>query len=382
MRRLELEGVRGLEHGGARCRSESSPRPFSAREAVDAETPPARLGDVDERRPPVRRVTSNGCASDCDAVIVARRVKGVGSASPASAGWGRCTRGTRSGCPGRELVAVASTRAEVAASELRGELGVRAARYEELFAADDVDAVVLAARSIDHAERWRSRCSQAGKHLFLEKPGATTVAGQDAVLARRRAGRSRSCRSATTAASTRGWQSRRRRRVEEGAIGRPLVVCRRRPRRANAGARGSACRPAGSWSTWPRTTTTPRAGSSGRSRSRCRRPAGARLPRARGARRPRQRAVTVRFDGGGIALAAHLAHLPVGPRRARRGRGDEGSLFVGEPGRRCGWRSSTASRCRSRFPADYRARSFAHVNVELRGPRATTTSWHPRRSRC
>ncbi|MGZ4291944.1 MAG: Gfo/Idh/MocA family oxidoreductase, partial [Gaiellaceae bacterium] len=79
------------------------------------------------------------------------------------------------------LVAVASTRRERAAEAAR-ELGVRALTYEELLAADDVDAVVVAARSIDHA-RWGSAALVAGKHLFLEKPGATSLAGHDVLAA-------------------------------------------------------------------------------------------------------------------------------------------------------------------------------------------------------
>ena len=105
----------------------------------------------------------------------------------------------------------------------------------------------------------------------------------------RRASRTRSCRSATTAASTRAG-SRRSGSSRAGAIGRPLVVLlggrdtRVRPRPRIPG------RPAGSWSTWRRTTTTRRAGSSARSRSRCtRRGSRSVYPGARGARRPRQR---------------------------------------------------------------------------------------------
>src|SRR6266566_647857 len=80
---------------------------------------------------------------------------------------------------GGRLVAVASTRPQRAA-EAAVTLGVRASTYDELFAADDVDAVVVAARSVDHAEHACAVLA-AGKHLFLEKPGATTVAGQEAV---------------------------------------------------------------------------------------------------------------------------------------------------------------------------------------------------------
>jgi predicted dehydrogenase len=81
------------------------------------------------------------------------------------------------GMEGVDLVAVAAVR-EGRADEVARELGVRALSYEELFAADDVDAVVLAARSIDHA-RHAIAVLRAGKHLFLEKPGATTLADHD-----------------------------------------------------------------------------------------------------------------------------------------------------------------------------------------------------------
>ena len=80
-----------------------------------------------------------------------------------------------------ELVAVASTRPERAREEAAA-LGVRALSYEELCAADDVDAIVVAARSIDHAA-VATDVLRSGKHLFLEKPGATTLASHDALLA-------------------------------------------------------------------------------------------------------------------------------------------------------------------------------------------------------
>src|SRR6058998_3822590 len=83
--------------------------------------------------------------------------------------------------PGAELVAVAAARPG-RADEVARELGVRALTYDELFAADDVEAVVLAARSIDHA-RLGSEVLAHGKHLLLEKPGATMLAGHDALVA-------------------------------------------------------------------------------------------------------------------------------------------------------------------------------------------------------
>jgi predicted dehydrogenase len=79
--------------------------------------------------------------------------------------------------PGAELVAVAATR-EGRAEEVGRRLGVAHGTYSELFARDDVDAVVLAARSVDHA-RLAVEVLRSGKHLFLEKPGATSLVEHD-----------------------------------------------------------------------------------------------------------------------------------------------------------------------------------------------------------
>jgi predicted dehydrogenase len=117
------------------------------------------------------------------------------------------------------LVAVASTRPEQAAAAA-AELGVRGSTYDELFASDDVDAVVLAARSVDHADHACSVLA-AGKHLFLEKPGATTIAGQDSVRAAVRA------ECIVHVGYHRRYDARwveAQRLVAEGAIGRPLLV--------------------------------------------------------------------------------------------------------------------------------------------------------------
>src|SRR5256885_10428565 len=122
---------------------------------------------------------------------------------------------------GAQLTAVASTRPERAA-EAALELGVRPSTYRDLFAADDVDAVVLAARSVDHAQHACAALA-AGKHLFLEKPGATTVAGQAAV---RTAGEARADRIVQVGYHRRydaRWADAQR-RVAAGAIGRPLLV--------------------------------------------------------------------------------------------------------------------------------------------------------------
>ncbi|MDQ3890799.1 MAG: Gfo/Idh/MocA family oxidoreductase [Actinomycetota bacterium] len=78
---------------------------------------------------------------------------------------------------GAKLVAVASTRADRATAVAK-QFGVRPCSYQALFAADDVDAVVVAARSVDHAA-LAVEVVEAGKHLFLEKPGATTLTGHE-----------------------------------------------------------------------------------------------------------------------------------------------------------------------------------------------------------
>src|SRR5262245_48640873 len=83
--------------------------------------------------------------------------------------------------PGVELVAVASTRAD-RASEVARELDVVARTYDDLYEDDSLDAIVVAARSVDHAA-VASAVLQSGKHLFLEKPGATTLADHDALSA-------------------------------------------------------------------------------------------------------------------------------------------------------------------------------------------------------
>lgn len=81
--------------------------------------------------------------------------------------------------PGAELVAVAAARAG-RAEEVARRLGVAHGTYAELFARDDLDAVVLAARSVDHG-RLAVEVLRSGKHLFLEKPGATSLAEHDAL---------------------------------------------------------------------------------------------------------------------------------------------------------------------------------------------------------
>lgn len=122
---------------------------------------------------------------------------------------------------GATLVAVASTRRDRAAAAAR-ELGVRAATYDELLAADDVDAIVVAARSIDHA-RWGAAVLAAGKHLFLEKPGATSLAGHDTLVTAAGAQPEAVVQVGYHRRFDAQWREAAR-LVTAGAVGRPLAV--------------------------------------------------------------------------------------------------------------------------------------------------------------
>ena len=122
---------------------------------------------------------------------------------------------------GAELVAVAATRPGRAA-ELAAELGVRASTYDELIAADDIDAIVVAARSVDHAHVGRQVLT-AGKHLLLEKPGATTLADHDALQATANTHPDRVVHVAYHRRFDPGFAELHR-LVAAGAIGEPLLV--------------------------------------------------------------------------------------------------------------------------------------------------------------
>jgi scyllo-inositol 2-dehydrogenase (NAD+) len=248
--------------------------------------------------------------------------------------------------PGAELVAVASTRPEQAEAVGR-ELGVRASSYQELFAAPDVDAVVLAARSIDHAHR-ACEVLTAGKHLFLEKPGATSLAGQDAV------------REAAAAAGTLVQVGYHRRfdarwaeakaRIDAGDIGRPLLVVGvardvrtpepEDPRPAGGFLLDMASHDydAACWFLGQEPVEVHAARQS------------AVFPELEAMGDLDNAAVTVRFDGGGIA-ALHVSRTcPWGHDVRAEVVGDEGSLFVGAPPP-----AAAATRAQAAgFPQDYR----------------------------
>jgi predicted dehydrogenase len=121
--------------------------------------------------------------------------------------------------PGVELVAVAAARPG-RAEEVGAELGVEACSYDALIGRADVEAIVVAARSIDHAE-VAAAVVAAGKHLLLEKPGATTLADHDRLRAAVRPG------PVVQVAYQRRFDAGyadARRLVDDGAIGKPLLV--------------------------------------------------------------------------------------------------------------------------------------------------------------
>jgi scyllo-inositol 2-dehydrogenase (NAD+) len=247
---------------------------------------------------------------------------------------------------GAELVAVASTRNEQAFSVAR-ELGVRPAGYDELFDAPDIDAIVLAARSIDHAERACAALA-AGKHLFLEKPGATTLAGHDAVL------------EAAAAAGTVVQVGYHRRfdprwveakaRIDAGEIGRPLLVVGvardvRTPEPEDPRPTGgflvdmaSHDYDAACWFLGQEPVEAFAARQS------------AVYPELDSLGDLDNAAVTVRFDGGGIASLHISRTCPWGHDVRTEVVGAEGSIFVGRPAP-----AEVATRAHAAgFPQDYR----------------------------
>jgi predicted dehydrogenase len=132
---------------------------------------------------------------------------------------GRNARSAR----GAELVAVASgdaANAEAAARSLGAD--VRALTHEQLVEADDVDAVVLATRSIDHVRRAVPLIA-SGKHLLVEKPGATDLAGHAELRAAAEARPEMIVHVAYNRRFDPDYHEARR-LVREGAVGRPLLV--------------------------------------------------------------------------------------------------------------------------------------------------------------
>jgi scyllo-inositol 2-dehydrogenase (NAD+) len=123
--------------------------------------------------------------------------------------------------PGAELVAVAAVR-EGRAEEVGKRLGVSYCGYRELFARDDVDAVVLAARSVDHGP-LAVEILRSGKHLFSEKPGATSLAEHDALREESAARPGQVVQVGYMRRYDAGFVEARR-RVQAGEGGKPLVI--------------------------------------------------------------------------------------------------------------------------------------------------------------
>jgi scyllo-inositol 2-dehydrogenase (NAD+) len=248
--------------------------------------------------------------------------------------------------PGAELVAVASTRRERAAA-VAGELDVRSASYQELFAAPDLDAVVVAARSIDHSEHACAVLA-AGKHLFLEKPGATTVAGHEAVRAAAH-GSGRVVQVGYHRRFDARWADAKR-RIDAGEIGRPLLVLGiardvRTPEPEDPGPAGgflvdmaSHDYDAARWFLGQEPVEVHAARQA------------LVYPKLRELGDLDNAAVTVRFDGGGLA-ALHISRTcPWGHDVRAEIVGEEGSLFVGNPPP-----GKLATRADAEgFPQDYR----------------------------
>jgi predicted dehydrogenase len=256
---------------------------------------------------------------------------------------------------GARLVAVAAARPG-RAEEVAAELGVEACTYEELFARADVDAVVVAARSVDHAEVATSALA-GGKHLLLEKPGATTLAGHDALRAAAHPG----------LVVQLGYQRRfdpgysaARRLVDEGAIGQPLLVL--------ATSRDMD---------WPEDELPEDTGGFlldmavhdydiagwflGEEAVEVSAVRQARVyPELEALGDLDNALVTIRFAGGGAAVTHVSRTCAYGHDVRCEIVGSEGSLFVGEAGN-----GLVTARDRARFPQDFRARFADAYRAEL-----------------
>jgi myo-inositol 2-dehydrogenase / D-chiro-inositol 1-dehydrogenase len=249
------------------------------------------------------------------------------------------------------LVAVASTR-PLRAAEAARELGVRSCSYDELIADDDVEAIIVAARSIDHA-RVATAALSAGKHVFLEKPGATTVSEHDALRA---AAKARPGQVVQV-----GYHRRYdaqyvevRRLVSEGAIGRPLFVLT--ISRDVLTAEPEDPRPAGGFlldmashdydvACWLLAQEPERVHVERQFEV---------FPELEALGDLDSAAVTIRFDGGGVATTHVSRTCPWGHDVRLEVVGDEGSVFIGTAVSSPGVRVVTAKDARL-YPVDYRA---------------------------
>lgn len=123
--------------------------------------------------------------------------------------------------PQLRLVAVCDPVREAAERAAAGRPEVRVASWQEILAAPDIDAVLNLTPPALHA-RATIEALDAGKHVYLEKPFATTLADADAMLA----AASRAERRIGVAPDTMlgvGMQTARR-LVDEGRIGTPFAA--------------------------------------------------------------------------------------------------------------------------------------------------------------
>ena len=251
---------------------------------------------------------------------------------------------------GAKLVAIASTRGE-RGSELAGELGVRSCSYGELFASDDIDAVVVAARSIDHS-RVAVEALAGGKHVLLEKPGATTLADHDTLVAEAERRHAQVVQVGYHRRYDEGFVEAAR-LVQEGRVGRPLIVLTtsrdiRTPEPEDPNPAGgflvdmashdydTACWMLGQE---PETVHVERQVSV--------------YPELEALDDVDNAVVTVRFDGGGIAVTHVSRTCPWGHDVRLEVVGDEGSVFLGTDVSGAGVSTVTGADAHG-FPADYR----------------------------
>jgi predicted dehydrogenase len=120
-----------------------------------------------------------------------------------------------------ELVAVASLHSN-GAQQLAAELDCRACGPSELLAADDIEAIVVASRTSDHATH-AVEVLEHGKHLLLEKPGAINTAGHELISAAAARRPDLTVRVAYHRRHDPGFRELAR-RVGAGEIGQPFAV--------------------------------------------------------------------------------------------------------------------------------------------------------------
>ena len=108
-----------------------------------------------------------------------------------------------------DLVAVAGVRGRAGAGRIPGlDPAVRLATVDELLAMEDVEAVLVCSRTVDHPDHAIAVLA-AGKHLLLEKPGAIGTEAQARIREAAASHRTSWHASPITAATTPGSASLR-----------------------------------------------------------------------------------------------------------------------------------------------------------------------------